>query len=451
MANDKNFKVKNGLLAGRYYGSAGTETAGANGPYGTFSTTLYSGTATSEAHTVTNNIDLSTDGGLLWVKKRDSNISDTSHQLYDTERGASAGFLSSDSTNAQSTGDLSSFNTDGFTWNASTGLGSDYLGSDYVAWTFKKASNFFDVVTYTGNGSSGRTVSHSLGSVPACIIIKRTSSTEDWVVYHVGADTTSPEDYYFKLNNTGERIDSTAAFNDTAPTSTNFTVGNNGDVNANGETYVAYLFAHDTSDDGYIQCDSYIGNGSTDGPEIDLGWQPSWVMIKNATEVTSSANWIIHDTVRGINDSGGYDPFLRANLSSAENTSIDALELTDTGFKIKATSGGWNTSGETFIYVAIRAVVQTQTIDLSTGHTFNITPTDATDVLFINPPASGTATGFTVEVDNSAGGYALTWPSSVKWDLGTAPTATASKELYTFITTDGGTTYYGKKAAGDIA
>ena len=95
-------------------------------------------------------------------------------------------------------------------------------------------------------------------------------------------------------------------------------------------------------------------------------------------------------------------------------------------------------------------VAYTQTLDLSTGGTFSFTPSVATTVSLTNPPASGTATGFTLEVNNT-GGYALTWPSSVKWPSGTAPTATASKELYTFVTTDGGTTYYGKLAGSNIA
>jgi hypothetical protein len=94
-------------------------------------------------------------------------------------------------------------------------------------------------------------------------------------------------------------------------------------------------------------------------------------------------------------------------------------------------------------------VAYTQTLDLSTGNTFSFTPSGATEVSFTNAPASGIAIGFAVEINGD--GSAITWPSSVKWDLGTAPTATASKEVYTFITTDGGTTYYGKKAAGDIA
>lgn len=92
----------------------------------------------------------------------------------------------------------------------------------------------------------------------------------------------------------------------------------------------------------------------------------------------------------------------------------------------------------------------TQSLDLSTGNTFSFTPSGLTTVSFTNPPASGTAIGFTLEVINT-GGYTLTWPSSVKWHGGTAPTATATKEVYTFITTDGGTTYYGKKAGENLA
>ena len=92
----------------------------------------------------------------------------------------------------------------------------------------------------------------------------------------------------------------------------------------------------------------------------------------------------------------------------------------------------------------------TQTLDLATGGTFSFTPSGATTVSFSNPPASGTATGFALEVVNT-GGYTITWPSSVNWHLGAAPTATATKELYTFVTTDGGTTYYGKLAGSDIA
>ena len=93
--------------------------------------------------------------------------------------------------------------------------------------------------------------------------------------------------------------------------------------------------------------------------------------------------------------------------------------------------------------------VGTASLDLSTGTTFSFTPSGATTVSFTNPPASGNAIGFSVEINGD--GSAITWPDSVKWHEATAPTATASKELYTFVTTDGGTTYYGKKAAEGVA
>jgi hypothetical protein len=92
----------------------------------------------------------------------------------------------------------------------------------------------------------------------------------------------------------------------------------------------------------------------------------------------------------------------------------------------------------------------TQTLDLATGGTFSFTPSGATTVSFTNPPASGTATGFALEVVNT-GGYTITWPSSIKWHLGAAPTATATKELYTFVTVDAGVSYLGKKAGENIA
>ena len=431
MANDKAFKIKNGLSAGRYLGSAGTETAGANGPYGTFDTSLYTGNAT--ARTITNNIDLSTDGGLVWLKAR----STTGHNhLADTERGGDKWIYTNLTQGQDTVGYITSFNSDGFSLNTSAAINAS--GTDYVAWTFKKASNFFDVVTYTGTGS-GATVNHNLGVIPACVIIKslNTSGADDWYTYHISVGTSG----YLMLNQTSA---TTSRSNWISVTDSTFTVDA---LAGQGSTdYVAYLFAHDTSADGYIQCGSYTGNGSTTGPEIDLGWEPSWLLVKRAS---SAEFWQIVDNVRGVT-TGGNDAILYPNATNAE-VSTNVVSFTSTGFQPTTTSASWNGSGDTYIYVAIRAVGQTQTLDLSTGHTFSITPTEALDVLFTNPPASGIATAFTLEVDNSAGGYALTWPSSVKWHLGTAPTATASKEVYTFITTDGGTTYYGKLAGKDIA
>jgi hypothetical protein len=128
---------------------------------------------------------------------------------------------------------------------------------------------------------------------------------------------------------------------------------------------------------------------------------------------------------------------------SGKDTSPYSLWFKPDGSKLYV---GGATSDTIYQY---STVSYTQTLDLSTGTTFSFTPSSATTVSFTNPPASGNAIGFSVEIN--ADGSAITWPSSVKWDLATAPTATATKELYTFVTTDGGTTYYGKKAAEGLA
>jgi hypothetical protein len=132
---------------------------------------------------------------------------------------------------------------------------------------------------------------------------------------------------------------------------------------------------------------------------------------------------------------------------SSQNGGPRQIKFNSDGTKhfIIADAGG---AGERAVY-EYSTVAYTQTLDLSTGTTFSFTPSGATTVSFTNPPASGNAIGFSVEINGD--GSAITWPSSVKWDLATAPTATASKELYTFVTTDGGTTYYGKKAAEGLA
>ena len=178
------------------------------------------------------------EGGLVWWKNRTLTNGNGNHRLSDTERGVDKSLISN-GTYADIAGpneSVTSFNTNGFVFE--NGQGGAY---DYVTWTFRKAPGFFDVVTYTGTGSA-QNISHNLGSVPGCIIIKNRSNTADWTVYHRGVDASSPEDYNLALNKTDARDDNVAYFNDTAPTSTVFTVNSDSTTNTNGDTYVAYLF-----------------------------------------------------------------------------------------------------------------------------------------------------------------------------------------------------------------
>jgi hypothetical protein len=318
-----------------------------------FSTYLYTGNGSTQ--TITNDIDLAGEGGLVWQKIRTGTYS---HSFVDTERGGQ-NTLQSNGTDAQvdrGSDFITSFNSDGFS------IGADALinqnGQDYASWTFRKASKFFDVVTYTGDGVAGREIAHNLGSVPGCIIVKCLNNVTNWAVYHRGVDSTAPEDYVLRFNDTTARVDTSVNWNDTAPTSTNFTVGTNSWVNRSGDTYVAYLFAHNDGDGEFgpdgdqdiIKCGSYTGNGSTQ--DIDLGFEPQFVLIKRASGGTGS--WLLHDTMRGI-ATGGNDVYLQPHLSNAEvTTGVSVLDITSTGFHLPYSGTGYNASSSTYIYIAIR-------------------------------------------------------------------------------------------------
>jgi hypothetical protein len=315
-----------------------------------FSTYLYTGTGATQ--TVTNGIDLDGEGGMVWTKGRNAA---QSHGLWDTDRGVTK-YLVSENTNAQATySGLTAFNSNGFT----LGSGNEWnqSGNTFASWTFRKAEKFFDVVTYTGTGVA-RTVPHNLGSVPGCIIVKALAGAENWAVYHRG-NTANPETDYLKLNTTNATADSAAWWNDTAPTDTEFTVGNEGAVNGNTVDFVAYVFAHDAGgfgDDGsesIIKCGSYTGTGSA--VNVSLGFEPQWIMFKRSD---LTGDWLIYDVMRGIVTGGSHDERLEPNTSDAAASSV-ACEVTPTGFTVTSTGTFMNASGGNYIYIAIRRPMKT--------------------------------------------------------------------------------------------
>jgi hypothetical protein len=318
-----------------------------------FSTYLYTGTGA--AQTITNGIDLDGEGGLVWIKKRNSALK---HLLYDTERGIYKDLNSDNSTAEDSaSNNLTAFNSNGF----SIGDGSEVSSSSdtRASWTFRKAEKFFDVVTYTGTGSA-RTVAHNLGVAPAIIITKKTSGTSNWAVND--PSQVNPWSGALLLNSANAFATASTVWNDTAPTDSVFTVGTSDATNVSGQTYVAYLFASDAGgfgDDGsesIIKCGSYTGNGSTDGPEIDCGFEPQFLLLKAST-LGAGANWLIYDSMRGF-VTGGDDSYLRPNLSDAEGD-FESGEFLANGFKLTATSGSLNGSGQDYIYMAIRRPMKT--------------------------------------------------------------------------------------------
>ena len=309
-----------------------------------FSTYVYTGS--SSAQTINNGIDLSGEGGLVIFKNRNAGWN---HTWIDTERGKTKSQYSdrnfADVTDSTA---VTSFNSNGFTvgaGNSYTNLSSD--ADNQVAWTWRKQKQFFDIVTYTGAGGV-QTVNHNLGSVPGCIMIKCTTSTTHWRVYHRKSHSTTPEDYMLQLNATNGSEDA-VYWNDTAPTSTQFTL-NDSDVNANGASYVAYLFAHDeqvfgeAGNTSVIKCDSFTCDGSGNAT-VNLGWEPQWWLWKKTSD---SGGWGVYDSMRGV-VTGSNDYYLTLNSSSAENNT-DVLTFTPTG--VKATLSAH--ANGTFAFIAVR-------------------------------------------------------------------------------------------------
>jgi hypothetical protein len=340
-----------------------------------FSTYLYPSSGSFPTPLV-NGIDLAGKGGLIWGKSRDVA---GGHVTVDTVTAPSGNyFLQTDTTAALANATTYSYNSNGYTFEGNTinfGTAGQY---NFVSWTFRKQPKFFDIVTFTGTGSA-RTVSHSLGSVPGCIIVKRTDAAGfDWTVYHISTGNTQR----LNLNTTDPAGTATSFWNDTTPTSTVFTVGSNSNVNASGGSYVAYLFAHDAggfpisgggSTNG-ISCGSF----STDGAgsfSVNLGYEPQWLMIKSTNNTGVSAirqNWLIYDTMRGLvaqPDSVGGSVRLFPNLSSAESASNE-IGVTATGFN---SIGNQNANTGPYIYVAIRkGPMKTPTVGTSVFSPFAI-------------------------------------------------------------------------------
>ena len=330
-----------------------------------FQIATYTGTSDDSAKVVTNdgNSDLQPD--LAWIKATSGTYATRDHSLYDSSRGATLRIETS-STDAEATDSGNSFSSDGMTLAANYSINGP--STEYVGWQWKanggsatasasesgdnpaystqaNTTAGFSIVTYTGTGANG-TVTHSLGGTPEAIIIKNRDRVDDWPSYWADAGT-SPEDYAFKFNSTAvaTAYDDNTAFNDTAPTSTVFSVGSANMTNADGEKIVAYCFR---SIKGYSKIGTYTGNGNANGTFVYTGFQPRWLVIRPPTVVS---NWFQLDTARDT-----YNPatkFLRLEGTNAADDGADKdIDFLSNGFKCRAATGFHNDNGETYMYMA---------------------------------------------------------------------------------------------------
>ena len=291
-----------------------------------------------------------------WIKPRDAT---GNHRITDAVRGVTKQIYA-DLNNAENTNTngLTAFGTDGFTVGSDGGYNGN--GVNFASWNWKAGTSVsgnttgsgtyktytgsvdttagFSIIKYTGNGTAGHTIPHHLGVAPSVVFVKGLG-VADWSSYHSVLGNTG----YMRLNNTNAFASASTYWNNTSPTSSVFTAGTTGNINANGNTYIAYCFAEKQ---GYSKFGSYTGNGSaSSGTFVYLGFKPAFLMVKRTN---ASGHWQLVDTKRP-----SYNPqyYLRANSNNVEATDIP-FDIVSNGFKTRSTDTSYNGSGDSYIYMA---------------------------------------------------------------------------------------------------
>ena len=229
--------------------------------------------------------------------------------------------------------------------NTNSTLGSSNFDGSTQSTVKVNATAGFSITKYTGTGSTA-TIGHGLGVAPDVLIVKNRDDTSSWNVYHVGnAGATPAEDFVIYLDQTSAKVNQSSNWNDTAPTSSVFTVGSSNGSNGSSDDMIAYCFSEVA---GYSKFGSYTGNGNNDGPFVYTGFRPAWIMIKISGY---TGNWIIFDNKR---DPFNYcDTRLFANLSNADTGSYNVISMLSNGFKFENQyDGSWNRNNTQFIYLA---------------------------------------------------------------------------------------------------
>ena len=326
-----------------------------------FNTKLYTGNGSTQSIT---GVGFQPD--FTWIKQRLS--AGYNHALFDAVRGATKVLQSNANVVERTLSDsLTAFGSDGFSlgadadgtygntvnqntksqvawnWKANGQGSSNTDGSINTTYTSVNTTAGFSISSYTGSGSSGDTIGHGLGAVPKMIIIKRLTGARDWAVYHSSLGATK----YLELNNTNAAATDTGYWNDTEPTSSLITFGNDGQTNGGSDPLIMYAFAEKT---GYSKFGSYVGNGNADGTFVYTGFKPAFVMMKNTSNATSS-DWLILDNKRDTYNVA--DSHLDANNSDAESSaSWVNTDFLSNGFKLRTSDETINESTNTFIYMA---------------------------------------------------------------------------------------------------
>ena len=325
-----------------------------------FSTTLYTGNAADDRAVTIDGTGMQPD--MVWNKSRSLG---EGHVLGDSVRGVQRKIVPNDTDAQSSSSSFTNFSTitsTGFTvskggvdgavnqngatycnwaWKAGTAVSGNSTGSG-TAKAYSGSVNTdvgFSIIKYIGNGTSAHTIPHHLGAVPQWVLIKETSNGSDWMGYHIGIGNTKT----IKLNEPEAPVTRTDWWNDTTPTSSVVTLGDNGEINQNDTNYIMYSFSQKQ---GYSKFSSYIGNGNANGTFVYTGFKPAFIIQK---EAGNTRDWTMIDNTRSPFNAA--DDRLVPNTSNAEVTN-NITDLLSNGFKMRNTQSNTNGNGSSYIYMA---------------------------------------------------------------------------------------------------
>ena len=305
--------------------------------------------------------------------------------LFDSVRGvqklleSSAGSIETTQTDM-----LNVFDADGFTHGNQSAIGGN--GNNYIAWSWKaggaptatnsagvgnvptagsvkindansgsalagtiaatklsaNTTSGFSIVKFEGNGSSGATVAHGLSQAPELVIVKATDAAESWYT----GSTVGTLDFtdYMRINSASGTADDLAKWNDTDPSASVVTFGNDGSTNGNGVNFLLYNFH---SVDGYLKVGIYTGNGNVDGQFVYTGFEPKFLMCKRTS---GSAGWPIMDRVRYPSNVVSNKLFI--NLNDGVVTAEPIVDFNSNGFKWRINDSSFNGSGDNYLFIA---------------------------------------------------------------------------------------------------
>jgi len=304
-----------------------------------FQTKIYTGTNNELVLTFDGNSDMQPD--MIWTKNRGRVAN---HVLSDTVRGIGKG-LYPDLTSAEGdTNYISAIGSDGYTIVATDSVEINRDDDTFVSWNWKKSATAgLDIVGFTGN-ETNRTVSHSLSAVPHYMVVRTRNGAagRNYSVYH-HKNTAAPQTDHIFWDSTQATEDDATIWNDTAPTSSVFSIGTNLGVNENNKNIIAFLW---TEKQGFSKFGSYTGNGNANGPFIFTGFKPAWIMVKRSS---AAGSWLMYDNKRNTFNVADKEILTESNIAE---DSVGRFDILSNGFKNRTSNNANNASGQTYIYMA---------------------------------------------------------------------------------------------------